>query len=368
MIKTALTILAVAGTGFFAHGGEPGDAVATVDGQAIERQEFDHWVTIAASSSGSAVPPDPETGYRRCVAAKRKALRAAAKGRRKVTDAQLASECKQEYAQLRNQVMQLLISFKWIEGEAAAQSITVTDAEVAQSFQEQKQQSFPKEADYQRFLKQSGQTQDDILQRLRFDLLSNKLRDKVTAGKDQISDQTVEQFYNDHRSRFAEPEQRALRVVLTKHEADAKRARAALERGTSWKAVAKRYSIDATSNRAGGKLPAQAKDALGPRLGKAVFSAVRHRLAGPIRTQYGYWVFMVTRIEPARQRPLAEVKKAIRDTLVSEAQQAALDAFVRDFTARWRAKTECAQGYRTSDCRNGPAPSPTPTATPTGER
>ena len=34
MIKSALTILAVAGTGLFAHGGEPGDAVATVDGQA----------------------------------------------------------------------------------------------------------------------------------------------------------------------------------------------------------------------------------------------------------------------------------------------------------------------------------------------
>ena len=47
MIKTALTILAVAGTGFFAHGGEPGDAVATVDGQAIEQQEFDRWMTIA---------------------------------------------------------------------------------------------------------------------------------------------------------------------------------------------------------------------------------------------------------------------------------------------------------------------------------
>ena len=169
-----------------------------------------------------------------------------AKDRHKVTDTQLATQCKQDYARLRDQVMQLLISFKWIEGEAAAQNITVTDAEVAQSFQEQKQQSFPKDADFQKFLNQSGQTQEDILQRIRLDLLSNKLRDKVIAGKDQISDQAIAQFYADHRSRFAEPEKRALRVVLTKHEADAKRARAALERGTSWKAVAKRYSIDAT--------------------------------------------------------------------------------------------------------------------------
>jgi foldase protein PrsA len=104
-----------------------------------------------------------------------------------------------------------------------------------------------------------------------------------------------------------------------------------------------------------------AKGTLDRKLDRAVFSAAEHRLVGPIRTQYGYYVFRVTRVRPARQQPLAEVKETIRQTLVSQAQQAALDAFVQDFTARWRAKTECAEGFRTTDCRNGPAPTPTPT-------
>jgi len=360
MIKAAFAVLAVAGTGLFTHGGElPGGAVATVDGQAIAQQEFDHWMTVAAKSSGSPLP-DPATGYRSCIAARRKAL---PKGRHKVTDKQLATACKEDYARLRNQVMQVLISFKWIAGEAAAQGITVTDAEVEQSFQKQKQQSFPKEADFRKFLKRSGQTQADLLQRIRLDLASDKLRDKVTAGKDQISDQAIAQFYADNKSRFTQPETRTLRVVLTKRAADARRARSALERGTSWKAVASRYSIDPQSKHAGGKLPAVAEGTLDGRLDKAVFDAVEHRLVGPIRTHYGYWVFTVTRVQPARQQRLAEVKKTIRETLVSQAQQAALDAFVQDFTARWRAKTECASGYETTDCRNGPAPTPTPTPT-----
>ena len=38
------------------------------------------------------------------------------------------------------------------------------------------------------------------------------------------------------------------------------------------------------------------------------------------------------------------------------------DAFVKDFTKRWRDKTECSDGYTTSDCKNGPKPTPTPTA------
>ena len=111
-------------------------------------------MTVAAKSSGqpNAAVPDPEPNYAKCVAAKRKATPAPAKGQPKVTDAQLKTQCKTEYEQLRNQVLQLLISFQWIQGEADAMDIKVTDAEVKKSFDEQKKQSFPKDADYKKFI------------------------------------------------------------------------------------------------------------------------------------------------------------------------------------------------------------------------
>ena len=83
--------------------------------------------------------------------------------------------------QLQAQAMQLLISFAWIEGEARAQGVTVTEAETEASFEEQKQQSFPKESDFRKFLRTSGQSEADILQRVRLDLLSNAIRDRVVA-------------------------------------------------------------------------------------------------------------------------------------------------------------------------------------------
>ena len=120
--RIALSLAAVAGVGatFAACGGVPGNAVATVDGEAIEKTDFSHWMTVAAKSTGqaNAAVPDPEADYAKCIAAKRKATPAPAKGQPKVTDAQLKTQCKQEYEQLRNQVLQLLISFKWIQGEA----------------------------------------------------------------------------------------------------------------------------------------------------------------------------------------------------------------------------------------------------------
>jgi foldase protein PrsA len=296
------------------------------------------------------------------VATKRKTTPAPAKGQPKVTDTQLKTQCKQEYDQLRNQVLQLLISFKWIQGEANTMSVKVTDAEVKKSFGEQKKQSFPKDADYKKFLSTSGQTEADILQRVKLDLLSNKIRDKVVKGKDTVSDKAIQDFYNKNKARFAQPEKRDLRVVLTKNKAEADKAYAALKSGDSWATVAKKYSIDDTSKAAGGKLPAQAKGTLDKELDDAVFSASKGELKGPIKTQYGYYVFTVSAITAASQQTLAEAKETIKQTLQSQNQQKALDTFVKDFTKRWKDKTECSEGYKTSDCKNGPKATPTPAA------
>jgi foldase protein PrsA len=277
-----------------------------------------------------------------------------------VTDEQLRTQCKTEYEQLRNQVLNLLISFQWIQGEADAMNIKVTDAEVKKAFEEQKKQSFPKDADYKTFIKTSGQTEADILQRVKLDLLSNKIRDKIVAGKDKVSDKAIADFYNKNKARFAQPEKRDLRVVLTKTKANADKAHAALEGGDSWNSVAKKYSIDDTSKASGGKLPAQAKGTLDKELDDAVFSAKKDELVGPIKTQYGYYVFSVTGITEASQQTLAEAKETIKQTLASQGQQKALDTFVKDFQKRWKEKTECSEGYKTTDCKNGPKATPTP--------
>src|SRR4051812_25317311 len=364
--RIAFSLCAVVGVGatFAACGGVPGNAVATVDGETIDKTDFSHWVTVAAKSTGAAnaAVPDPESGYAKCIAAKRKATPAPAKGQPKVTDTQLKTQCKQEYDQLRNQVLQLLISFKWIQGEADAMNVKVSDAEVKKSFAEQKKQSFPKEADYKKFISQSGQTEADILQRVKLDLLSNKIRDKVVKGKDTVSDKAISDFYDKNKARFAQPEKRDLRVVLTKEKGDAEKAYAALKSGDSWNTVAKKYSIDDTSKASGGKLPAQAKGTLDKELDNAVFSAKKNDLVGPIKTQYGYYVFSVTGVTAASQQTLAEAKDTIKQTLASQNQQKALDAFVKDFTKRWKDKTECSDAYKTSDCKNGPKATPTPTA------
>ena len=112
----------------------------------------------------------------------------AGQGPAEATDAQLKTQCKQEYEQLRDQVLQLLISFQWIQGEAKDQGIKVTDAEVKKSFDKQKKQCFPKDADYQKFLKDSGQTEEDILCASGSTCSRTRSATRSTKGKDKVTD------------------------------------------------------------------------------------------------------------------------------------------------------------------------------------
>jgi parvulin-like peptidyl-prolyl isomerase len=369
MKKTKLCTLAlgaffVPAAIFAGCGGVPGDAVATVDGTSIEKSNFDHWMTVAAKAggqSGAAAPKPPS--YADCIKQKRKTTPKPAKGQPKVTDSQLKTQCKQEYNSLRDQVMQLLVSFEWIEGEAKAKNIKVSDKDVQASFEKQKKQAFPKAADFDKFLKDSGQTEADILKRVRLDTLSNKIREKVTKGKDKVSDAQVTAYYNKNKARFAQPERRDLRIVLTKDKAKAEKAKKALESGQSFKSVAKKYSIDQASKAQGGKLPAVAKGQQEKALDTAIFDAKKGKLIGPVKTQFGYYVFDVTKITPATQQTLDQAKTTIKQTLASQNQQKALDSFVKSFRKRWKAKTDCREGYRTQDCKNAPKATPTPTAT-----
>src|SRR5215208_1967958 len=107
---TALGAVFAVSAGIAACGGDsvPGNAVAKVDGDDISKSEFNHWMSVAASSQGGAqggakvtVPDAPD--YTKCVADKKKTQPKPASGQKAPTDAQLKAMCKQQYQALRDQ-------------------------------------------------------------------------------------------------------------------------------------------------------------------------------------------------------------------------------------------------------------------------
>src|SRR3954454_4152554 len=349
----------------------PSDSVAKVGGDSITKTQFNHWMQVAAISSQGALPGAKKTAvkvpqppdFTECVANKTKTAPKPAKGQPKPTAAQFKAQCKQEYEGLRDQVLQFLISAQWIQGEASDQDVKVSDSEVNKQFQQTKKQSFPKEKDYAKFLKDSGMSQEDILFRVKLDTLSNKLRTKITKGKDKVTDAQIAAYYNKNKQRFAQPERRDLRIVLTKDKAKAAAAEAALKSGQSWKSVAKKYSIDQASKSQGGVLLGVSKGQQEKALDTAVFNAKKGKLTGPVKTQFGYYVFKVQKITKASQQALKEATPTIKQLLASQNQQKALESFVKDFRNKWKDKTNCRKGFVTQECKNAPKPKTSSTST-----
>lgn len=339
-------------------GGVPGNAVVKIGDDTIKQTTFDHWLKVAAQSQaqqagqvGAVTVPDPPD-YKQCVAQKLKTAPKPAKGQPKPTEKQFKQQCEQEYTSLRDQVMNFLISAAWIQGESHDQGVKISDADVKKEFDQQRQQSFPKDSDYLNFLKNSGYVQEDLLYRILVQDLSNKLREKVLKGKDQVSDKEIADYYNKNKDRFAQAERRDLRIVLTKTQAKAEQAKKALESGQSWKAVAAKYSTDQASKDNGGVLPGVAKGQQEKALDDAVFSAQKGKLSGPVKTQFGYYVFDVTKITPRKQQSLDDSKATIKSLLASQKQQKALNDFVKSFQDKWKKRTECKSGYVVDNCKN----------------
>jgi foldase protein PrsA len=366
-LTPALGAVLFALVGLSACGGLPGNAVVSVDGNSITKDTFNHWMSVAASSSAAApgskatVPVPPK--YAACVTAAKAAAKPA-KGQAPPTEAALKTQCAQQYKTLQQEVLGFLISSNWVIGEAKSLGVKLSDAEVKKQFGKIKSQQFPKAAEFEKFLKTSGQSVSDLLLRVKLNLLSQKIQQKIVKQKSKVTQAQIAKYYKENPKRFGVAEKRNLLIILTKTEAQAKKAKQEVESGKSFESVAKRVSIDPTSKANGGKLPGVVKGQEEKSLDAAVFSAKKNVLTGPVKTPFGYYIFEVQAISAGSQQSLKQAEASIKSQLTATQQQSALSKFVKEFKKKWTSKTDCRSGYVVTDCKQYKAPKTKSTSTP----
>jgi foldase protein PrsA len=364
----AFTIAACGGSDDDSSNEVPSNAVASVDGDPITLTDYDRWAVITAKSAsaqgGTAVIPDAPD-YARCVAALEEQARSV-RGQRVPSETQLRAQCRQLDTQIRQQTLQLLIQAIWFEKEARDLGVSVTDADVTRVLDQTKRQSFPRRGDYERFLRQSGMNDRDVLFRLRIQELGTRISEKVERSSGNVTEAQIASYYDRNRAQFAVPERRDLEIILTRTEAQANEAKRAVESGTSWAAAAREFSTDALSKGNGGRLAGVARGQQDRALDTAAFGARRDVIVGPVRGQFGWYIVRVTDVTAARQNTLDDSRAQIRELLTQQNSTRALTDFGRRFQERWMDATNCRTGYVIEQfCSNAPRPR-TPTATAGG--
>jgi foldase protein PrsA len=360
VFATALTLTACGG------GGIPGNAVVSVNGTPITNTAFAHWMAVAANANaGAAAPgrtapkavvPDPPT-YKACIAHLEATAPKPAKGQPKPTAATLRTQCEQQYTTLKQTTLAFLISGNWVIGEASEQGVKVTDDEVKKQFNQIKNQQFPKEADFQKFLASTGYTVSDLLLRVKLNMLGSKIQQKVSknAGK-KPTQKEISAYYEQHKSQYGQPERRNILIILTKTQAQAEKAKREIQSGKSFASVAKKSSIDPVSKAAGGSLPGVVKGQEEKALDAAIFGAKPNVLGGPVKTPFGYYLYEVKKTLPANQQPLKQAQSSIQQQITAQSQQKALSEFIKNFRKKWTGRTNCRSQYSVQDCKGYKAP------------
>jgi foldase protein PrsA len=269
------------------------------------RSELEHWVRVAKTSSGGSG----------------KAVRAAA--------------------------FQLLLRSAWLSAEADLRDVTVTEEEAEAELWSQVDQTFSSRRAFRRWLRRSGQTEADIRMRVRMDMLSMRIVEPLIAQAEaSVTDAVVDEHLA-RRGNYRIPESRVVRVIHVRRRAAALAAKRELLAGVSWRTVGRRYSstyLNGTPTRAG-------RRSFEPALARRIFRTRPRRIVGPVRTRFGYYVFRVTRVHPARELSTARSRRIARGRLVARAQQAAINQHAAEFAERWRARTTCAPRYaKYPDC------------------
>jgi foldase protein PrsA len=344
-------------------GSVPSTDAAVVAGNPISKRAVLHWMYVdakgeAAQSPGSPVivPSDPPE-FPKCIAQVRKEIPTLAKE----SDAKIRTACQSAFTSYSQAVMGFLITGYWYQGTAHKLGINLTHAQLVQAINKAKTESGIKTAAaYKTFLTSSGYTPADIAFRIRISTILMKL---IKQHPTAVTNAEIASYYAAHKSSYGSAEKLNLRIVLAKTQANADAAKAALQSGQSWDTVAKKYSIDPTTKDTGGLLKgitAKQEDAA---LSKAAFAAPVNQLQGPVKGQFGYYVFEVLQKTPATQQTLAQATKAIKQTLTTQKQTAAEAAVNKLASSQWKSSTVCSPLFATTDCSNYVKPKTTASAT-----
>ena len=143
-----------------------------------------------------------------------------------------------------------------------------------------------------------------------------------TPSKDEIK-----QYYDEHVSQFVTPEKRTVLQMLFENEDAAKKAWDKLKAGSDFYAVAK---SDANQSKEDTELGDVSQDMLIANMGEEVFKLKQGGFTAPQQSEFGWHIMKVTDIKPMKKTPEAVAYKQIVETLQQEKAYEAAETLAMD--------------------------------------
>jgi parvulin-like peptidyl-prolyl isomerase len=262
----------------------------------------------------------------------------------------------QKYEELKTAALSELLDTIWIQGEAEELGISVTPKQIATELVQIKKTNFKSKAEFQKFLKTSHFSKADVLARVKLQVLSAQIQEKISQEAPPPSDAEIAEYYESSKNaQYTTKESRDVRFVINRNKTQVEKAKAILDKddsAASWKIVAAKYSSDPTSKTKGGLQPEISEESVQGALKKAVFDSATGEVKGPFSLQGNFFVVEVEKLNPPKVQSLAEVRSQISTQLTQQKQQEFFSEFVSNYQSKWSSRTFCADGFVIERCTN----------------
>lgn len=142
------------------------------------------------------------------------------------------------------------------------------------------------------------------------ELKTAKLAQNIAPSEDEINT-----YYQENLSDYVIPEKRQILQMVFDNEADANAALKLLQKGSDFYQIA---ADKASQDKETTLLGEVTSDSLLPELSEDVFDAKLNQVVGPLNSEFGWHLLKVVQITPKKETPLAAVRSKIIATLQQE--------------------------------------------------
>ncbi len=162
-----------------------------------------------------------------------------------------------------------------------------------------------------------------------------KLLDDKVLKDVRVDDEEVVDYYEENRAYYKRPQAVDISQILVETEEEANRVLEELgAQSAQFEELASRLSVGPEAAQ-GGRLGTFRRGELPASFEEAVFSLQKGKLSAVVETGFGYHIFRVNEVRPARDLTLEEVRDAIRVELLREKSDEAMILYLDELKERF---------------------------------
>ena len=210
-------------------------------------------------------------------------------------------------------VVETLINNKVIELEGEKEGIKISNKEINAEL-DNFIKSYGGEETFNSALEASGISLADFKKDIENYLIVEKI-----LGKDiKITEEDMKEYFEENKESFNEEEQVQASHILVKDEKTANEVIEKLNAGEDFAELAKEYSTDEGSAKAGGDLGYFAHGDMVEEFSDAAFKLKEGEISEPVKSEYGYHIIKVTGKKEAKEAKYEDHKEEIKTILFDE--------------------------------------------------